>query len=435
MAQHFYMDTYDKPLVFSGHHFFRPGQTHQCCIVGLLLSSEALELVFFKSESFQETSIDMSYDEVWKIFHLNGFLREIPWYFHHFSPSSFQETTWSEPMVIRLQGTSTPSYADVAMNIGDHLNLGENEPTIYCGLWMGPRNHPLIDALSVYPMILETAFNHPWCRISLALAHRNSSWRARWFPHGIFHEKWGFSIAITGEESSVTSWRQIQIFTHSICIPKDIVHRDIIWRFRQEEIDAVDDTWTFFSIFSISFVAPGCRNELGKVEEAKELFCKAKEAPVSPKIPELDDGNIGNPWKSYGNHMEIPKVGDKQMIKKHDVSLEFWDKTHDFPWDFLLKQSVVTSLVDLWRWRTLNGCDSSSVSMGETFFRQRIYGIFVVGYFWGVNQPPSKHISKAPIVGLWRVNLNPQQTRTSQLELAIDHTHRVKSNAHTSMMS
>jgi hypothetical protein len=35
------------------------------------------------------------------------------------------------PMVIR-QGTSTPSYADVAMNIGDHLNLGENELTI---LW------------------------------------------------------------------------------------------------------------------------------------------------------------------------------------------------------------------------------------------------------------------------------------------------------------
>ena len=71
---------------------------------------------------------------------------------------------------------------------------------------------------------------------------------------------------------------------------KNIVHRDIIWRFRQEEIDAVDDTWTFFSILSTSFVAPGCRNELGKVEEAKELFCKAKEAPVSPKIPELDDG-------------------------------------------------------------------------------------------------------------------------------------------------
>jgi hypothetical protein len=90
-----------------------------------------------------------------------------------------------------------------------------------------------------------------------------------------------------------------------VCIQKNIVHRDIIWRFRQEEIDAVDDTWTFFSIFSTSFVAPGCRNELGKVEEAKELFCKAKEAPVSPKIPELDDGEHWKSmeliWKSYGN--------------------------------------------------------------------------------------------------------------------------------------
>ena len=102
---------------------------------------------------------------------------------------------------------------------------------------------------------------------------------------------------------------------------------------------------------------------------------------------------IGNPWKkSYGNHMEIPKVGDKQMIKKHNCSSFFswiWDKTHDFPRDFLLKQSVMTSLVDLcWRWRSLNGCDSSSVSIGQFFFRPRIYGIFVVGYFLGVNQPP-----------------------------------------------
>ena len=50
-------------------------------------------------------------------------------------------------------------------------------------------------------------------------------------------------------------------------------------------------------------MAPGGRNELGKVEEAKELFCKAKEAPVSPRIPELDDGEHWKSmeiiWKSY----------------------------------------------------------------------------------------------------------------------------------------
>ena len=46
-------------------------------------------------------------------------------------PSLFSEQL-SGNHLIRLQGTSTPSYADVAMNIGDHLNLGENELTI---LW------------------------------------------------------------------------------------------------------------------------------------------------------------------------------------------------------------------------------------------------------------------------------------------------------------
>ena len=53
--------------------FFR--QTHQCCIVGLLLSA-ALERVQ-KNDSFQESCIAMRYDALWKNVHLNGLLGEV----------------------------------------------------------------------------------------------------------------------------------------------------------------------------------------------------------------------------------------------------------------------------------------------------------------------------------------------------------------------